>query len=413
MDLGAVGPIWLDVTRLLSRVGRAALTGIDRVELAYLDHILGVADPDSRFLCRTTRGFLLLDRRGGTYLREMVRGQVDLGRADLWSRLSGRRNRPRHRAEAALRPSAVDRCLPRNLAALLRRQGAGARVTYLNVGHSNLSETVLGPLSDAKVRIGVMIHDLIPLTHPQTVVPDLPTRFADRIARVRRYADIVICNSAATQHDLTRHWDNGGAHPVLVIARLGLDRVRAQAVSKDPRSFVMLGTIEARKNHALILEAWDIMASRRDLDDLPRLHIIGPRGWCVDDVLMRLDQHPLNGSAIFVHGPLDEGTIRTQLAKAQALLFPSIAEGFGFPPLEALALGTLPIVSDLRVLRETLGAQAVYLPCDDAYSWAATIEKLVDGKLSVSLDSGIALPDWNSHFESVAQALGQDRVEGP
>jgi len=413
MDLGAVGPIWLDVTRLLSRVGRTVLTGVDRVELAYLDHLLGLADPNFRFLCRTTRGFLLLDRRGAYHLRAMVRGQADLDRADLWSRLSGRGFRPRHRAEAALRPFAVDRCLPRNLAALLRRQGAGARVTYLNVGHSNLSETVLGPLSEAKVRIGVMIHDLIPLTHPQTVVPDLPKKFADRIARVRRYSNVVICNSAATKRDLINHWDDDRPNPALVVAQLGLETPQRRPVEKEAGSFVMLGTIEARKNHALILDAWDIMASRRDLDDLPRLHIIGPRGWCVDDVLMRLDQHPLNGSAIFEHGPLDEGTSQTKLAKAQALLFPSIAEGFGFPPLEALALGTLPIVSDLPVLRETLGAQAVYLPCDDAYSWAATIEKLVDGKLSVSLDSGMALPDWNSHFEKVAQALVQDRVEGP
>ena len=60
-----VGPIWLDVTRLLSRVGRGVLTGIDRVELAYLEHLLSTSDTSTRFLCKTTRGYLLLGAEGG------------------------------------------------------------------------------------------------------------------------------------------------------------------------------------------------------------------------------------------------------------------------------------------------------------------------------------------------------------
>lgn len=74
------GPLWLDVTRLLSRAGRGAISGIDRVELAWLDHLAGAEG--ARFLCRTTRGYLLIDGAGARHLAALARGQAVPGRAD-------------------------------------------------------------------------------------------------------------------------------------------------------------------------------------------------------------------------------------------------------------------------------------------------------------------------------------------
>jgi len=396
----------------VSRLGRGVLTGIDRVELAYLDHLCALDRDDTRYLCRTTRGVILLDRRGGQALARLAHGSDDLPQADAWSRLTLRGALPRHRAEAALRAHTVDRAVLRNLPRMIARSSGAGPMTYLNTGHSNLSETVLGPMRAAKATIAVLIHDLIPLTHPETVVPDLPKRFAGRLERVRRHADLVICNSGATRDELFAYWAEKDRVPKLCVAHLGITPAEEPPTPCARSGFVMLGTIEARKNHALILDVWDMLATKMDIDTVPKLHIIGPRGWKVEGLLRRLEQHPLKDRVIFEHGALSESDTRAHLSRATALLFPTIAEGYGYPPLEALSLGTLPVVSDLPVLRETLGPSAVYLPVNDAYSWLETTEKLLDGRLFASGNYDAVLPDWRSHFITVADALGQGRVKG-
>ncbi len=398
-----LGTVWLDLTRTLGRIGRSVGTEIDRVELAYLDYVLDHCGSDSRFLAKTTRGFLLLDKDGATVLRNLARHDGDLPRADLVSRLSGRGHRPRHQAEAALRAIAIDRAVPWGLGALIRRNLKPGTPVFL-VGHSNLSHRVLSALDAAQARIVVMVHDLIPITHPETVVPDMPARFAARIETVRTHADLILTNSEDTKIALTTHWADTPDSPRQVVAHLGVDPAPRRAVPRDPLRFVMVGTIEPRKNHALMLEAWEHLRWMRDDLPMPTLHILGPRGWHDEAFFRHFDSHPLLGSAIVEHGPVSDEVLHDHVAASAALLFPSLAEGFGFPPMEALAHGTLPIVSDLPVLRELLGASAVYLPPSDAYLWAETIKKCIDGNLEVPDLTKAPLPTWRDHFETVERA---------
>jgi len=393
--------VCLDVTRLLSRIGRGALTGVDRVEAAYLRHYLDAA-PDLRLLCRTTRGYILMGRDGGAHLLALAEGRIAVGRADLLSRLTGRGGRMRHRAEAALRPFARDRCLRGGLGPMLARAMTGP-VRYINVGLSNLSSGTLAAFAaHPQARIAVMIHDLIPVIQPDFAAPGQPARFAALLERVRVHADTVICNSQATADALEDHW-NGG--PPRIVAHLGVDVVPQAVMVKDPRLFVTIGTIEPRKNHALLLDVWEMLA--RDLPPaaMPVLHIIGHRGWRSDALMARLYAHPLLGTVIFLHDNLDDGAMMTLLAQANALLFPTLAEGFGLPPLEAIMAGTMPICSDLSVLREILGDCAVYLPPADAYSWLETIKQSIDGKLPGPDLTMARIPTWDRHFDTVDAAL--------
>jgi hypothetical protein len=94
---------------------------------------------------------------------------------------------------------------------------------------------------------------------------------------------------------------------------------------------------------------------------------------------------------------------------ADTLLFPSLAEGFGLPPYEALAHGILPICADLPVLRSGLAADAVYVDPTDVYSWGATIKKRIAGKLVGSRKRSAHWPEWQDHFERVAAALAELR----
>ncbi len=378
------------------------MTGVDRVERAYADWVLEV-DPDAQFLARTSRGYLLVSAQGARAFLAALDGQMPWPRPDVLSRLTGKGDLDRHRAEALLRRHAVGRCLPSNLFRLLS-QTLREGTVYLNTGHSNLTSDCLRAFkANPDVHVAVLIHDLIPLEHPEFSRPEIPDHFRKMLEATRDHADLVICNSEDTLRRLT---DWMARERPMVAAHLGLPVLAAKQDlpfdldTQTPR-FVALGTIEPRKNHQLLLDVWEQLPT----DALPHLHIVGQRGWAAQDILDRLDTHPMRGRAIFEHNDLSDGQVRTLLEGAHGLLFPTLAEGFGYPPLEAARLGTLPICSDLPVLRETLGDCGVYLDPHDAYSWAQTIKKRTEDSLTAPVGQCLGGPTWQAHFETVSRAL--------
>ena len=399
-------PICLDITRLVSRVGLGALSGVDRVEQAYLTWVLENSE-NPQFLCRTTRGYLLFDRKGGESLSGLVDGTIPLGQADVLSRLLGKASKARHRAEGSLRPLKIASSLPRNLSGLLAKH-LPANTVYVNVGHSNLSARTLGTFASHGARIAVMIHDLIPLQYPDLVAEGSTARFEKLMSNVAAHADLIIANSIDTKQHV-RDYLGDVAIPIQA-AHLGMvKRARAREIPitapTDRPYFVSLGTIEPRKNHAVLLDVWDALAREMPSDDLPYLHIIGRRGWKNEEILNRLDQHPLKGKVIFEHGALPDAQTRALISGSKALLFPSLAEGFGYPPLEALEDGVLPVCSALPVLKETLGDSAVYVKGGDAYSWTNTIKQLYFGTVPAKEQKSMTLPTWDAHFAVVNAAL--------
>jgi glycosyltransferase involved in cell wall biosynthesis len=95
---------------------------------------------------------------------------------------------------------------------------------------------------------------------------------------------------------------------------------------------------------------------------------------------------------------LPDGAVASLLLGARALLFPSLAEGFGLPLVEAAALGTPVIASDLPVIREVLGDYPVYLDPVDSYPWMETVKTLA---LSQTRQTALTPPTWRDHFNTV------------
>jgi len=403
------GPVCLDLTRLLSRVGRGPLTGVDRVERAYADWVLA-NDPDPRFLVRTSRGYAVIGRAGAQAFLAVLDNDGPWGRPDLFSRLTGRAANPRHAAEALLRRHALARCLPGRLLPCMSDH-LRENTTYLNVGHSNLTDqTLLAVRALPDVRLAAFIHDLIPLEHPQYSSPGFPEHFASMMTRVVACADTILCNSADTAARLASRFDD---LPPVTAAHLGLAELAPAAplpapIATDTPRFVTLGTIEPRKNHALLLDVWEALPE----ENRPHLHIVGQRGWADAELLARLDAHPLRDVAIFEHSGLTDGQVTTLMTGAHGLLFPTLAEGFGYPAVEAARLNVLPICADLPVLHEILGNCGVYVDPLNAYSWMETIKKRSAVSIAAERLPEFDAPTWQAHFETVAAALWSQGQEG-
>lgn len=398
----------LDLTRLTSRVGRGADTGVDRVERAYLRQL--IAEPVPLFaLVRTSLGYVLLDPDGVAAIAARLEGHTPWGRADLLGVLSRKATPARRRALADLRRHAVGRCRTGSLAAMLRRHVPDGSA-YLNTGHSNLREEVFDAWhSIPGAKVAVLVHDMIPLDFPQYQRPGTPERFEARMRQVARGADMVIYNSAVSQRDGARWFTRFGRIPPGIVAHLGVDLPPIDAAKIPPDLpldrpyFVTLGTIEPRKNHALLLDVWDRLA--QDMPDPPRLLIVGARGWENHDVFHRLDTSPLTRDTIIERADIGDTALAAILSGAQALLCPSHVEGFGLPPVEAAALGVPLICTDLPVYREILGNIPVYLDSGDVYSWKQSIILLTNQKRAADKQNQspgwVEAPTWTRHFDVV------------
>jgi glycosyltransferase involved in cell wall biosynthesis len=162
----------------------------------------------------------------------------------------------------------------------------------------------------------------------------------------------VIGNSQATLDELERFaCEQGRPMPPSIPAWLGVEKSLSRAADPGPTpTFVAVGTIEARKNHMLLLDLWSRLL--KGSAPVPRLLLIGQRGWECDDVFQRLDRDERLRQHVVELNSCSDDEMISHVASARALLFPSLAEGFGLPLVEALAAGTPVIASDLPVFRE-------------------------------------------------------------
>ena len=153
-----------------------------------------------------------------------------------------------------------------------------------------------------------------------------------------------------------------------------------------------VGTIEPRKNHALLLDVWEKLGP-----DAPMLLICGGRGWNNSEVFVRLDALGPHARVRELPG-LSDGALAALVEGAEALLFPSHADGFGLPAIEALLLGTQVVCADIATFREILGNNAVYIDDSSAYLWHDAIVNWSQQAQDMLDTSDFEAPTWDGHF---------------
>lgn len=259
-----------------------------------------------------------------------------------------------------------------------------------------------------------LIHDLIPITHPEYCRAGEAERHQYRMEAALRLSRGLVFNSEATLRELDQFAKARGlAMSPCVVAWLGTDtKPTTSAVNPAGNErrpyFVMVGTIEARKNHLLILEAWRDIAIRLG-ERTPDLVIIGQRGWEAAEAIDILDNPGPPENRVREISRCDDLQMAEFLADAQAMLMPSFVEGFGLPVVEALQQGIPVIASDLPVFREIAGDVPTYLDPNDRKAWVDAVIDYMDDSVErerqLTAMGSFSPTQWNDHFALVDEFL--------
>lgn len=237
------------------------------------------------------------------------------------------------------------------------------------------------------IRIVSVIYDLIPLTHSQFCDAGL-TRVFDRwFDWVVRTADGFIAISETIRDEVRaevvrrlgaeeaqkRLFDHFylGSELDLVEQEQKPDPALVKVFESDAPVYLMVSTIEPRKNHAYLLRAFEQLWAK---GSQARLCIIGKIGWKSEDLIGVIHRHPRLNRQLFMFNRLDDTGLEYAYAKARALVFPSHAEGFGLPLVEAMQRGLPVMASDIPVFREIGQDFMAYFDLDDPASLARLVE---------------------------------------
>lgn len=397
----------LDISRLISRLRYSTPSGVDRVEMAYARGLVAHYGKRLAFAAVHPTG------RYGRLKRDAALAYLD----ELDRRWSNEEDGPRQRPLASVLPQ---------LATLLPTQrgvgseGGGAVYVQASPHHLTNAAKVHRILTREGARFLCLVHDLIPMEFPEYARPSgaaLHRRRIETVAgAIAATGGAAIVNSAATGRALQPWLAPGTPIHVALLGTEVLPHVQPEPAPDDRPYFVCLGTIEPRKNHLLLLHLWRHLAETLPPDQVPRLIVIGRRGWENEQIVDMLERCPALVGHVEELGGCPDARLSALLRGARALLMPSFAEGYGMPVAEALSVGTPVVCSDLPALREVGGEVPDYLDPLDGLGWKAAILDHVElGPLHMAQIARLPRwhnPTWAEHMAIVTTAIEQLRETG-
>ena len=388
---GPERPLVYDLTHLVSRLTSAASSGIDRVDLAYGVHFAGA----DRIIAGAHYGLTGPHLVSPQLSRAIVAAAGAKWRAeageDEFSALLDWLAAPPGTPFAPRLWQARERPAParaaRRLAQLRfrlahdRRLAIPAGAVYLNAAQHAFEFPLFFRWLDRRpdLRKAFLIHDLLPLDYPEYFRASNLGVFRRRLATALRYADAFITSTRVVRDRLREELARQrlADRPIHVQPFASpLEGVAAEPPAGDRGHpyFVMIGTMEPRKNHLLVLHVWrELLAADANA---PRLVLIGARGWENEQVADILDRSVALRAHVAELSGLPSARLARLLRGSCGLLAPSHDEGYGLPVVEALALGAPAIASDIPVFREVTQGRARLLSPLAGPAWRAEIERL-------------------------------------
>lgn len=241
----------------------------------------------------------------------------------------------------------------------------------------------LPPLK-GKARKVVTVHDLAFLEHPETAVPSLAAYLNKVVSEAVAAADAVAAISYATKQALITHYNVPPTKITIIPCGVGpqFQRITDQILLEQTRHkfelqhpFIFsVGTLEPRKNHLGLIKAF--YEAQKSKNAPAMLAIAGGKGWMYEETQRTVAELKLENKVRFL-GRVSESELITLYSLADIFAFPSFFEGFGIPPLEAMACGTPVITSNTSSLPEVAGGAALLVDPHDIHAIAQAITEIM------------------------------------
>lgn len=233
---------------------------------------------------------------------------------------------------------------------------------------------LLDDLRSRRVRTGVLVADVLPVRHPEWFDRGNTERFPAWIEAHLRHDDVIMAISRFSLDDALALRAETVDRPVphTAVVPMGADFVAANQGAATPsshtantptasdRPFILcVSTLEPRKNHALLLDAWDRL--RRDRPEVD-LVLVGKQGWNTANLAERIRRHRLFGTQLRWLTTASDAELDTLYRTATVTACPSLSEGYGLSIIESLSLGTPVVASDGGAQPEAGAGIATYVP---------------------------------------------------
>lgn len=252
------------------------------------------------------------------------------------------------------------------------------------------------------LKIAAVCQDLIPVTHPQFFeTGDFVAQYRRYVEFLARHTDLVIAISQATANELREAAQAyGGMRGEIVVVELGSDVASADEPQPPkiepplrPGTFVIsVSTIQTRKNFDLLYRLWHRFA-QENRSDVPRLVIVGQRGFGSDELLANIERDTTIKDRLTILHRTSDAELTWLYRNCAYTLYPSYVEGWGLPVSESLAYGKLCLASNTSSLPEAGAGLALHFGPDDDAAWHAAIadlaanpQKLADAEARIRAD---------------------------
>lgn len=424
-------PIVYDLTHLVHRLAFDAPSGIDRVDLAFGRHF-GLHDgkiiaaihygrqhpkvfPPSRLATAV--------RRLEEHWREFSSVDEDpiFRKANNWLRgfkVDSLASQPsllqhkKHMFSIGVLPHLRYFNIKKSVKLAIPKNAIYLNIAQHSLEHSELLDWLTNRQDLQRV---FFLHDLLPLDSPEFWWAGHEALFEKRVRVIAQHATALITSSNAVRDRASIEFANRGkpklpifAYPLPSPIAVEETQSNFDAELSEQAYFVVIGTIEPRKNHLLLLNIWRRMALRKSA--VPRLIMIGKRGWENEQVIGILERCSLLSQHVLEITGLSNAGLRRLIANARGVLMPSFGEGYGLPLVEALSLGTPVIASDIPIFHEVTQEKAIFLDPIDGLGWSDVIMDLSDRYSARALAARAAAQSFQatthaSYFSAVESFL--------
>jgi glycosyltransferase involved in cell wall biosynthesis len=241
------------------------------------------------------------------------------------------------------------------------------------------------------VRIGVFLHDCIPVRHPAYFEHFHAIEHSHWLAHVRECADLVICNSEATRNDyvdlvqpppsqnlhicrLDAAWEDNASSPD---AEIAVSELLSDLGAFEDDFVLAVGTIEPRKNHLTLVHVWDQLRHTHP-ENCPKLLCVGRIGWKSDAVIAQAKALGLLNHKIHFLSGLPDEVLQGLYRKCLFSMYVSYYEGWGLPITESLAAGKVCIAGSNSSLCEAGAGYAIHVDERSETSIHEAVARLID-----------------------------------